>query len=487
MQSHRLNNLIPIFFTILYLWLPTINSGIDAYAYAAAIKWGNELWWPHHLLYVPFGRLFFNFLSGISSIQPLELMQWVNAIAAGLTLKYLLEILKLNKVETPGIWVLFVGSCFGFSRFATENETYMLPILAGTIATFCFVKYVLHKNHLELVLSSLIFGLAILFHQIHVFWFLGLALIFVSKRGLNGKALMLFIIPASLLVLGTYLLVYYAINPFHDKDIIRFMLHDYISGSAGTSIGLANFYMTGISFIRTFFQIHGYILPLIKSYPVLWVVIGLIGVLCILAVKLNFSATIQKRKLENNLSKGVLWAIILHLAFAFFSVGNAEFMAMLPILIAIYLGLIYRFNNKALLVKGCILLFWNTTFALAPLHFLDMNGTVALAEKIHVNKNALWILAEPQKIENYYNYKFGADASSNLILKIELTDSVVFPLISNSGKAVFTDRLHSNELLNRGGLLGSEKNYDFKLLKTEPFDTIKRFGGNKVIDRILIK
>lgn len=63
--------------------LPTANSGIDGYAYASAIKWGHEMAWPHHLLYVPFGRLLFLV---VPFIQPLVLMKLINALAAGISL-----------------------------------------------------------------------------------------------------------------------------------------------------------------------------------------------------------------------------------------------------------------------------------------------------------------------------------------------------------------------------------------------------------------
>ena len=74
---------IPIGLTLLYLLLPTTNSGIDGYAYASAIKWGHEPIWPHHLLYVPFGRILF---LTFSFVQPLVLMKVVSALAAGVVL-----------------------------------------------------------------------------------------------------------------------------------------------------------------------------------------------------------------------------------------------------------------------------------------------------------------------------------------------------------------------------------------------------------------
>ena len=71
---------IPIGLTLLYLMLPTANSGIDGYAYASAIKWGHEPVWPHHLLYVPLGRILF---LTFAFIQPLVLMKIINSLAAG--------------------------------------------------------------------------------------------------------------------------------------------------------------------------------------------------------------------------------------------------------------------------------------------------------------------------------------------------------------------------------------------------------------------
>ena len=99
-------------------------------------------------------------------------------------------------------------------------------------------------------------------------------------------------------------------------------------------------------------------------------------------------------------SKAIFWAFILQFSFAFYSVGNAEFMVMLPVLIILWAVLNFDIPTKPVFYISLMLLFWNVVFGLSPAHFLDLDGSNQLLAKMNKYPNAKWIVDEPQKMEN---------------------------------------------------------------------------------------
>ncbi|MBS3913212.1 MAG: hypothetical protein KG003_01835, partial [Bacteroidetes bacterium] len=107
-----------LFFTSLYLLFPTINNSADALGYSAIPEIG-----VHHLLY---DKLASFCLYSICDNQPekaLHLLQAINGLFAGATLLLASKFLRNSGVSGPiYIWLILIGSTFGWIRFATENE-----------------------------------------------------------------------------------------------------------------------------------------------------------------------------------------------------------------------------------------------------------------------------------------------------------------------------------------------------------------------------
>ncbi|MFY7847612.1 MAG: hypothetical protein ACOVSS_01005, partial [Bacteroidia bacterium] len=129
-------NLIPdlplvIAFGLLYLLLPTTNPSLDAWGYAADIRWNGELWSAHHLLYNAWGR----WLTGLFGTEyTLRLMQANNAVFATAALWCLRTVLQRVNPAFSTAGLIFTGASFGFMRFAVENETYIMPLFFGMVA-----------------------------------------------------------------------------------------------------------------------------------------------------------------------------------------------------------------------------------------------------------------------------------------------------------------------------------------------------------------
>lgn len=179
--------------TALCLALPTANATGDAWYYAACARWGQELWQPHHLLYNGIGHLWLRLVGATgpapAGLLALTWLQRLNALAGGACLLALARLLKRAGTPAPAIpaWLLLVGSCFGVLRFATENETYILPLLLALLGSLAWARALPAEaaRYRWLRLAGLLAAGACLVHQLMVWWWLGLLL---GLRPWGGRA-----------------------------------------------------------------------------------------------------------------------------------------------------------------------------------------------------------------------------------------------------------------------------------------------------------
>jgi hypothetical protein len=179
-----LSGLILLFFFALYLIFPSGFSTTDGWNYAAEIKYAGEIFHPHHLLYNAFGYVFC-YLPSKAGLGILECLKAMNAIFAVLALFVVQMILR--RFDKNELYVIEVTCLAGFSfsvmRFATENETYILPLFFALIASYNFLKFSLTTNQKYAFYAGIWMTISVLFHQIFIFWWLGiLAGIIISKR-----------------------------------------------------------------------------------------------------------------------------------------------------------------------------------------------------------------------------------------------------------------------------------------------------------------
>jgi hypothetical protein len=263
----NLASIIPVIFFSIYCLFFSKVSSVDGFGFAYLIKEGEDLFLSHHLLYNFFGFIWVRFVHYFFDLDTLWLLKVMNSLAAGVSLMLLEKILKKRGVETLKriLWVVFAGSSWGFMRFATENETYILPICFSLLGSLWIVNYLSNKKSFFLFLAGFFAAFAALVHQIHFFWWLGILVVLLLKdRSL--KRLAIYFLPA-IIVPGIYFcaFVFYQNNSFSFVSLIQFIFHDYQSGVAEFSIESKNFLLTPISFIRTFVQIHGYMYNFFKE------------------------------------------------------------------------------------------------------------------------------------------------------------------------------------------------------------------------------
>jgi hypothetical protein len=464
--------LVIVGYTLVYLMLPTSNSDIDAYNYAANVKWVHDLFFPHHLLY----NFFHHAIN--ATIYPadgphntLAAMKRVNALFAGLTLLAVHALTKKTTIlsnHSAGNFsslsvVVFVGSSFGFMRYATENETYIIPLFWSVLASYWYVQYISGNRKVYLLVSGIFCTMACLFHQLHALWYAGLFFATLTRKKYHGD-IWLFILPSLLLPISYYLAFKLGQHDFsRARNVFEFALYEYFYGAANTSFGISNLVFGIISFVRSFIQVHGIIAILTSNYPVLYI-LPIAQVILALVVFRKFFKLMLQLKAPNFHSKAFLIVFALHFAFAIFSDGNKEFMVMLPLLGVFILIWSLNLPVKLVFITGFSMLVWNLSFGLLPNHLIDWYNHKSTLEFVKSDSNAVFILSDAVLIQNMIYYQSGERWQKNIFkspASAEKDTKQINQAIEKAFHAkrpVFTDCINEPNVLNRKYFIQKSKN-----------------------------
>ncbi|GAA4508058.1 hypothetical protein GCM10023172_39590 [Hymenobacter ginsengisoli] len=489
--------------TALCLAMPTRNATGDAWYYAACSRWGQELWQPHHLLYNAIGWGWLR-LVGASGPAPagelaLPWLQMLNALAAGASLLALGRLLWRAGAPTAAIpaWLLLVGSCFGMLRFATDNETYNQPLLLALLASLAWARavYADAGRRRWLVLAGLLAALACLVHQLMVWWWLGLLL---GLRPWQGRRAVVdglcYSLPALLVPLAYAL----AAPSAGVGAVVRFALHDYLTGGARVELGASSLLFTAISLVRTAVQVHGNMLPLLLRWPLLLggvalaslglAVYGGLGGWRVVATRDKSS----RRQPARTVRRTHVLIGGLHLVFAVQAAGNAEFMMMLPALAATGLagGALLAWPPQRVAALGVALLSWNLAFGLVPAHLLDYTGTgPALRARVLGEPGAWFLLREPNVLRNQLHYYTGQPDAAPRIVGLARQDATTFRrwLAARlaAGDVVYTDALGGHWPFDRAQM--AQGNLAQRLLSglaARRLDSVSTFFGPRYLSRL---
>ncbi|GAA4010014.1 hypothetical protein GCM10022408_22770 [Hymenobacter fastidiosus] len=503
---------IILFLTLVCLLLPTRNSTLDAWYYAACVRHEHELLLPHHLLYNPAGLLWTRLLSGLGlSLDTLAALKMLNALAAGASLWVLLRILRQLKQPEPMVmaWVLVVGASFGMMRFATENEAYVLPVLFSLLGSLCWTRYqvaALPRPAL-LVWAGLGAAGACLFHQIHFFWWLGLLLGTAWTAEKKRRDILLYTLPA-LLVPAAYvaaLPVWH--EPFTLPALWRFVFHDYYAGLAGGSVSVQGGLLTVVNLGRTFLQVHGSLPALLRAVPLLAVVPLLCAFLFGWAGLTGWRAFRARAATPAaDLTRPVELAAVGHthglillaqLAFAAYAAGNAEFMVMVPALVAIAFSQLRWVPARSLTALGGGLLLWNLAFGLGPAHFLRFTNTDKLLTAIPAQPQAWFLLDNHNLVLNQLHYRTGNPvnpanvwpAPTLLVQRAGQSPARFRAWVrgqQRAGHRLFTDCLGGPKLLDRAQIVYGDQNAALlQPFRTVRIDSFATFSGPRYLTEIL--
>jgi len=408
-----------LLFSFLYLLFPNNNHLVDSLGYAGNVKFGVDLFAAHHLLYSYFNYLLFVCMKfAFPSVDAIRLMQFVNGIFALLCLFLLRKIIlkQTSNVTRANAWTAFVGCSFGFMRFAVEAEVYIIPIFFSLLSSYYCLNYLQNNKLKDVFLSGLFASIACLFHQIHLFWGIGLFIGFLSLKKI--KPLFLFLLSTPIvLIIYSLVLVYYNHVQFSFYNLFHFLAEYYFSAQADVSVGSSNIIITGITFFRTFFQVHGIVLEVLRLFPLFYLVIPVVVILLLYSiVRLVKTIKINGLSLAKVPFERIhLIIFILQFIFAFYSHGNSEFMVMLPFLMAFFIPIFFELDLIGIRILALSMLIWNFMFAIFPNKVFDYQNNKALVSVIASNPDKVFILKERNAVVNLYFYEFGVLESGRIV------------------------------------------------------------------------
>jgi hypothetical protein len=484
--------LVVVLFLVLYAWGASNNSSLDAWGYASEIERGEELLQPHHLLYNVLGYCWVHLMSVLIPTGAIGLLKLLNALFASLSLLVLNEILTLLKVKEPNRlgWILLVAGSWGIMRFATDNEAYIVPIFFSLLGSFFFLKGAERLGKSSIFWSGFFSAFAILFHQVMVFWWVALAIGVIARY--RKKGIVPFFSPALVAPVAYIAATWLEYGSVSLSGLVKFGLLDYYNGTAKLELNGRVMLMWLLSMFRSFFQVHGYMFTLFKQNWTWWVA----GISAIALVGCGLVSAFTNSKIRKSALNQPIWifmlAALLQILFALFAGGNAEFMVMLPALLAIILSVTVEVNPRALVITTLGMLTWNTTFGLIPLKYYTLDGSGMVVNNIIANpqpSKSAYLLHSLQRIENELEYRQSKQKPILLgrakLDSQQLADSLTV-LLAN-GFAVYTDDYRRPQIVSREYIIEKSKFSDglwasFRLI---PCDSVATLTGCYPLYRVL--
>ncbi len=441
--------------TGLYLLFLSRNPVGDSFSNAYLSLSGEDMFEPHHLLYCLWGNIILK-LFAFTSIEPIVLLQGANALVAGGCLLVLRRIIKrINHKEAfISASILFCGSCFGFLRFATDNECYIVPLFLSLLALYYLQIFLIRNKVSRIAKATLCVVAACLFHQLSILVWLCILGVVLTNR--NHKYLIIYVAGSLIIPIVYFLASFWTLGTLSLGDTVSFALRDYLSGAAQMPQIKQVVLLTGISLVRTFVQVHGYVFEIFQTHPLTSVSVTVLAMAAFVCGIVAFAKD-KKRDLylfQERRFVRVLWVLlVLTIGFAAFSNGNAEFMLLIPFLLVL-LHAYYFSRYQSLLCLGVGLLVWNCFFALYPLGRLELSPEGRIAALTRQYPNAVFVLSDKPTVENICLYRYGKEnlpilKHSHLYSKEDyLRDKAL-------GREVITDVAEAENSLSRAAITQS--------------------------------
>lgn len=474
----------------IYLTCISGNSTVDSWGYAADIVNGVNLLRPHHLLYSITGYYWVRISHLLFPMaDTLLLLKWMNALAASLAILVFVRMLKLLGVDSVSALLIgfLVGLSWGFLRFAVDAEAYVIPILISVIASYLYHYAIALNNKTLYYLGSGFFAaLACLFHQVMFFWWLALAMHVVLNKG--SKTRFIFLLSAAIVPLAYLVAIKHQGMGISIRNLMQYVFHDYVNGNASVEFGLNTFLIGLINIFRTFLQLHGYMAYLINQNW-LWFIPFAITLIAITAAMRGIIKDKCKPKVDSQFRLVHLIVLIMQVSFAFLSGGNAEFMAMVPVLAGITFSGV-NVGRKSLFMLVIAVTVWNISFGVIPAKIYPSDSTCMVLDKVKQQENTktAYILAEAPMVINRLEY-YGIQKP--LLLRTEKLTRQELSLKVDSllglGYSIYTDCLNRPSPTSRSTMIGL-KNLNIKNFEgynVSCIDSALVLGGTVYLHQII--
>jgi hypothetical protein len=465
LSGFTLSYIVLIFFLCIYLIFPSGFSTSDGWNYAANIKHSGEIFLPYHLLYNGLGYLFcyLPVKAGADTLDCLKIMNAFFAVLALFAVQLIMR--KLSKSEL----IIIIVSClsgvsFAVIRYATENETYIVPLSLALLALYCYIWFLQSGSNKYIIFSGLLVSVSILFHLEYLFWWVALLIgVFREKK----KYPLLWYLIVSLLVPIVYSIVIYSLYCSLDRTSVSAFVLDEFSKSAHFELSLSGLFFTVVNLGRSFIQVHGYMFNMI-SRNIFLAVPGLISLIFFIMALFSLTSRIKGTSISG--FNSVLFSTIVFTGlFAMLAEGNAEFMVMIPVLSFILIPLLFSNCERFLIMIMLGMLIWNVSYGLIPLNLNSSATEDYLCEKALNENNSMIIASNDQLLKSMVFYRSGVKNINNIVKSPALLSGnnnkirnleILIDSALSSGAAIYTDCL-GQVTISRASIIEGNSNKDF--------------------------
>jgi len=267
------------------------------------------------------------------------------------------------------------------------------------------------------------------------------------------------------------------------ENVIHFVFYDFYTGTAKSEFSLYNIFFIIVSSIRTFFQVHPIILELIKKSYIFLIPIFVFLYFSFKVVKriLNKQLISKRLNLFSVFVKTHLIIFSLHFLFAFYAVGNVEFLVMMPYLLFLSIFYYFKINSQILIWLSVVLFVWNVSFGLFPNNKYNINNHDELID--FITKNDGYFVVKEGVVINQYWYKTGVDNYKKIIPinKEERVQSIL-----KNEAFFYTDIIDKPKVFDRAQIL-EKTTIDLTIYKKEKILTYNTIYGDSKLYRIQLK
>ena len=417
-------------------------------------------------------------------------MKVLNAFFAFFILTVIRQILYTFKIVERHVVIItcLSGLSFAVLRYATENETYIVPLFFALLASFNYIKFITAGKSRYVLYAGLCAAISVLFHLTYIFWWLGLLIGFIIEK--RKKPAFLYIM-ISLIAPIVYLIVFLTNKEGSGwVNIAGFIFGD-LRENARIGLTGKGMLLSIINLIRSFIQVHGYIFKMIRE-NLLLLIPGIVSLFFVVLAFLKFPER-SKINISKRFTTVHIIIIVFQFIFAMVSSGNAEFMVMIPVLVFILVPFFALNYEKFLLRIMIAMAVWNISYGLIPLHCKSQAPEQFLCETALSGKNIIIVASDDQLIKSMLYYKTGDNSISSIykspaVLEIKGKDPGILEGVIdsalNKGTDIYTNCL-DDAVISRSSILEGQQNKEFfRNYETKLLKSWKMVTGTRSIYRV---
>jgi len=408
-----------------------------------------------------YGALFEMF--SFTQLEALPFFSIVTLLLATCTLLVATQILEIlvRKPQQVFWGIVFISTTFSFLKYSQEFEAYILPIFVSCVGTFYYLKG-------YRMLSAILLGIACVFHQIHIFWLGGMFIADALKKPRNSIYL--------LLGLSVPVFSYIVYANIHSMALSHLLFHDVEQGLVQVYPNLNNLLFLVVNAVRSVLFIQSETISQLKEWNVeVWIFAMLLIALLIsgLVILIKSGTRVMRINAHN---KPILIVLVLQFLFAAYSVGNIEFMVMIPILLVFLMSAETNLKGYARIVMGLSL--WNVTQFVIPQNTKTTNFLAETHQFLQANKlddSNLIITEQPDYLINYLEYHQLINSEKQSTANIVGDNSNLDSLLTlHSYNSVYIIK-PKKQVLNRFSITHNAQ-FKFTLTDRYTMDTVEHFA-----------